>query len=117
MSFKFEQLRVWQNSLEISYEIHQITRNFLKEEMFILTSQIKRATDSICLNIAEGSTGQSNPEQNKFLGYTLRSAIEVICCLHIALKRQLIDKETFQRIYNDIENIIVSIQAFRKTLK
>ena len=46
--------------------------------MYVLTSQIKRAADSIALNIAEGSTGQSNPEFAKFLGYAIRSGIEVV---------------------------------------
>lgn len=85
MSFKFEQLRAWQNTLDISFEIQQITKKILKEEWCILTSQIKRATDSICLNIAEG--------------YTLHSAIEVICCRHIAKKHELLDEDTFQRLY------------------
>jgi len=57
MAFKFEELKVWQRALEFSYQIHQLTQSFPKEELFILTSQIKRAADSIVLNIAEGSTG------------------------------------------------------------
>jgi hypothetical protein len=69
MAFKFEKLQIWQLALEMSYEIHNLTRAFRKEELFILTSQIKRAADSISLNIAEGCTGQSNPEQKKFIGY------------------------------------------------
>ena len=60
MAFKFEKLQIWQLALEMSYEIHNLTRAFPKEELFILTSQIKRAADSISLNIAEGCTGQSN---------------------------------------------------------
>lgn len=75
---KFEDLRVWQKALELTVTVHNLTRTFPKEEMFILTSQIKRATDSIALNIAEGSTGNSNAEFNKFLQMANRSAIEVI---------------------------------------
>jgi len=116
MSFKFEQLRVWQSALDITLRIHNITRDFLKEEMYVLSSQIKRAADSVCLNIAEGSTGQSNAEQNNFLGYALRSAIEVVTCLHIGKKRDLIKEEDFQQTYQEIETLIVSIQAFRKSI-
>lgn len=85
--------------------------------MFVLTSQIKRATDSIALNIAEGSTGQSNAEFNKFLGYALRSGIEVVSCLYIAQKRDLITQQKFNELYNEVEMITVMIQALRKSLK
>ncbi|MBS1935281.1 MAG: four helix bundle protein, partial [Bacteroidetes bacterium] len=60
MSFKFERLIVWQKAVELSDIVNQLTKNFPKDELFVLTSQIKRAADSVSLNIAEGSTGQSN---------------------------------------------------------
>ncbi|MCO5232080.1 MAG: four helix bundle protein [Chitinophagales bacterium] len=117
MAFKFESLRVWQDALAITNEIHLLTKFFPKDEIYILSSQIKRAADSICLNIAEGSTGQSDKEQHKFLGYALRSSIEVITCLYIAEKRELIDKTIFTEHYNKLTNLIISIQAFRKAVK
>lgn len=72
MSFKFEKLIVWQKAVDLSADVHEVTKYCPKDELFILTSQIKRAADSIALNIAEGSTGQSNLEFNKLLGYALR---------------------------------------------
>ena len=72
MPFKFEKLEVWKLSIDLADDIHNLTRSFPKEEIFSLTSQMKRAADSISLNIAEGFTGQSDPEQLKFLGYSLR---------------------------------------------
>ncbi len=72
MPFKFEKLEIWQLAIELANEVHLLTRTFPKEEMFSLTIQMKRAADSISLNIAEGSTGQSNPEQVRFLGYAQR---------------------------------------------
>ncbi|MFH0877317.1 MAG: four helix bundle protein [Candidatus Omnitrophota bacterium] len=92
MAFKFEKLEVWQKSIKLSSDVHDLTKNFPKEELYILTSQIKRAADSVALNIAEGSTGQSNAEFKQFLGYAIRSSIEVVswmkqnvlceCCRH-----------------------------------
>jgi four helix bundle protein len=90
MGFKFEQLQVWKKSIDFSLKIHELTRNFPAEEFYILTSQIKRAADSIALNIAEGSTGQSNAEFRLFLGYAIRSAMEVVSCLYIGKARKLI---------------------------
>lgn len=78
MAFKFEQLVVWQKAIELSGLIHELTLTFPKEELFILTAQVKRAADSVSLTIAEGSTGQSNAEFGGFLGYAIRSGIEVV---------------------------------------
>jgi len=87
MKFKFEKLRVWQQAIDFAHEIHLMTRSFPKEELFILTSQIKRAADSVALNIAEGSTGQTDAQFSKFLGYAIRSGVEVVTCLYLAKKR------------------------------
>lgn len=114
---KFEDLRVWQKALELTVTIHNLTRSFPKEEMFILTSQIKRATDSIALNIAEGSTGNSNAEFKRFLQMANRSAIEVIACLHIGKSRAIITDEDFETIYQELNLLIRSIQALKNTLK
>nr|WP_262909310.1 four helix bundle protein [Mucilaginibacter roseus] len=81
MPFKFESLQVWQRALDLTVEIDKLTKLFSKEELFILTAQIKRAADSVVLNIAEGCTGQTNAVFKNFLSYALRSAIEVVSCL------------------------------------
>ncbi|MFL5728023.1 MAG: four helix bundle protein [Cytophagaceae bacterium] len=116
MAFKFEQLKVWQKALDLTAEVNTLTKTFPEEELYILTSQIKRATDSIALNIAEGSTGQSNPEFRKFIGYSIRSGIEVVGCLHIAKRRNLMSEEDFNNFYNKSEEIIKMLQALRKSL-
>nr|WP_317046817.1 four helix bundle protein [Pedobacter yonginense] len=57
----------WQKALDLADEINRITKTFPKDEVYVfLTSQVKRAADSISMNIAEGSTGQSNPEFKSF---------------------------------------------------
>jgi len=117
MGFKFEKLDVWQKAIDLGLHIHKVTREFPKEELYILTSQIKRAADSIALNIAEGSTGQSNPEFKQFIGYAIRSAVEVVSCLHIGEKRGLINENNFSKLYSQTEDIVKMLQALRKALK
>ena len=117
MPFKFEKLIVWQKALDLSDEVNKLTKTFPKDELFILTSQIKRAADSVALNIAEGSTGQTNPEFSRFLSYSLRSTIEVVGCLFIAKRRGFINDTDFNKIYKMNEEILVMINALRKTLK
>jgi four helix bundle protein len=117
MAFKFEGLKVWQRAVELTGEIDQLTRTFPKEETFVLTSQMKRAADSIALNIAEGSTGQTDKEFNRFLGIALRSGIEVVTCLYIGKRRKLINQTDFDKYYKELEEIIRMIQALRNSLK
>ena len=117
MAFKFEKLIVWQKALDFTKEIHELTRTFPREELYILTSQIKRAADSIVLNIAEGSTGQSNSEFRQFIGYALRSAIEVVACLYIGKNRKIISDKNFVSLYKQLEEIIKMLQGLRNSLK
>ena len=117
MSFKFEKLVVWQKAIDLSDRVHGLTKGFPKDELYVLTSQFKRAADSVALNIAEGSTGQSNLEFRKFLGYALRSDIEVVSCLYIAQRRKYISSEEFKELYNNCEEILVMINALIRSLK
>jgi four helix bundle protein len=117
MAFKFEKLIVWQKALELSDTVHQLTKCFPKDEQYILTSQIKRAADSVSLNIAEGSTGQTNPEFKRFLSYALRSNIEVVGCIYLAQRRNYVQQKEFENIYRMCEEILVMINGLRNTLK
>ena len=92
MSFRFENLKVFTNAAELSNKIDMIVEKFPKKEIYSLSSQVKRASDSVVLNIAEGSTGQSKPEFKRFPGIALRSAIEVVACLYLAFTRKYIDE-------------------------
>ena len=78
MAFRFEELKVWQIALRLSNDIDLLVKTYPKEELYSLCSQMKRAADSVVLNIAEGSTGQSTPEFKRFLGIALRSANKVV---------------------------------------
>ena len=108
---------MWQKALVLTKEVHDLTKDFPKEELYVLSSQMKRAADSIVLNIAEGSTGQSDPEFRKFIGYAIRSGIEVVACLHIEKMRKIITEEDFSRFYNQLEEITKMLQALRKSIK
>ncbi len=117
MAFKFEKLEIWKLALEMADNIHMLTRSFPKEEIFSLTNQIKRAADSISLNIAEGSTSQSDAEQAKFLSYSQRSVMEVVNCLYLAIRRSYMDQSAFDKLYNELDKLAAKIQAFKNALK
>jgi four helix bundle protein len=116
MPFKFEKLEVWRESVQLSGIVYEVSKKFPKEEIYVLTSQIRRAADSVSLNIAEGSTGQSNPEFRKFLAYAIRSGVEVVGCIFLAKNRSIISDEDFKTIYDFADNLIKRIQALRKSI-
>ena len=84
IEFKFERLNIWQKAMDLGENINKIAAEFPNKEIYNLSSQIRRAVDSIALNISEGSIEQSNPEFKKCMGYSIRSLAEVVTCLHKA---------------------------------
>ena len=117
MPFKFEELKIWQISLLLSGEIDTIAKQFPKTELFSLTTQIKKAADSVNLNIAEGCMGQSKEEFSRFLTYAVRSGLEVVSCLFMARNRSYISVEKFSYFYNEYEQLCKMINALKNSLK
>lgn len=117
MNFKFEKLVIWQKAMTLGEDINSMSNKFPKKELYNLSSQIRRAVDSIALNIAEGSIGQSNLEFRKFLGYSIRSLAEVVTCLHKSHRRNYIAKEEFDTFYNDSYQLMNMMVAFKKKIQ
>ncbi len=116
MAFRFEDLQVWQKALDLDDQVNQLTKSFPKDEIYVLTSQIKRAADSVVLNIAEGSTSQTKTTFRLFLSYSLRSAIEVVSCLFIAKRRNYVSESQFQQLYVEYETLVKMITALRNAI-
>ncbi len=114
--FKFENLIIWQKAMNFGEDIHQLSNNFPKKEMYNLSSQILRAVDSIALNISEGSIGQSNPEFKKFMGYSIRSLAEVVTCLHKAKRRSYLTEQEFNKYYDESYHLMNMMIAFKKKI-
>ncbi len=90
--FDFEDLKVYQKSLDYVDIVYEITKKFPKEEMFSLTNQFKRASASICLNIAEGSGG-SKAEFKHFLKIARRSVRECVAVIEISYRQEFVSSE------------------------
>jgi four helix bundle protein len=117
MEFKFEKLIVWQKAMELGETINKVAHQFPKDEIYNLSSQIRRAADSIALNISEGSIGQSNHEYKKFIWYAIRSLAEVVTCLHKAKRREYISEKEFIQQYTYSFNLINMLVAFKDKIK
>lgn len=117
MSFKFEKLIIWQKAMDFAEDISKLSLQFPKREVYNLSSQILRASDSVALNISEGSIEQSNAEFNRFLGYAVRSLAETVTCLYKAKRREYITQELFQKHYQEAYDLMNMIIAFKNRLK
>lgn len=117
MGFKFEKLVIWQKSMEMGESINKLSQNFPKSEMYNLSSQIRRAVDSIALNISEGAIGQSEAEFKRFMGYSIRSLAEVVTCLYKAKSRNYITEEEFIFSYDYAYNLMNMMVAFKNKIK
>ncbi len=103
--------------MNLGDDVDSLNDKFPKKEMYNLSSQIRRAADSIALNISEGSIGQSNPEFRKFLGYAIRSLVEVVTCLHKARSRQYITEVEFNRYYDESFNLMNMMTSFKSKIQ
>lgn len=117
MTFKFEQLDVWKLSLDYIDAMYELANKLPASENFNLKSQLTRAATSIALNIAEGSTGQSNAEQSRFLGMAIRSLLETVACQRIIKRRNyLTDKLILNELDGQAQSLAKRLHAFRKAL-
>ena len=117
MSFRFEKLQIWQDARKFTGEIYKITKSFPVSEKYGLIDQLRRASVSICLNIAEGSDKKSDIEFRRYLRMAIGSCEEVVTALYIALDQKYINKKNFDIIYEDANRLVARINALIKSLK
>jgi four helix bundle protein len=117
--FKFEKLEVWQLSLDYVDLCYAIVHGFPRAEERNLKSQLIRAATSVSLNIAEGSTSQSDAEQARFLGLALRSLVETVACRRLAQRRGYLDTvedEVVTQGEQLAQKLFAKLQAMRHSL-
>lgn len=112
----FRKLKVYVKALEFTKTVRSATKRFPKDELFSLTSQFRRASDSIVLNIAEGAGNRSDKEFAKFLDYAIRSGHECVGCMDVALVNEYISQATHSEMFKEVDEIIAMLIGFQKTL-
>lgn len=108
----FKDLKVWGKAHDVTLAIYQSTRNFPREEIYGLTSQMRRAAASIAANIAEGCGRRSDPELHRFLQIARGSASELEYHLLLARDLHFMNDADFKRI----ELGIVEVQRMLTSL-
>lgn len=117
MPYKFEQLDVWRLSLDYLDRIYELAEYLPRSEEYNLKAQITRAATSIALNIAEGTQGQSDAEQARFPGMSIRSLIETVACQHIIRRRKYLqDESLLDKAYENSQTLARKLQSFRNSM-
>lgn len=102
----FKDLRVWVKAYELTLSVYSKTHGFPREEMYGLTSQLRRAASSVGANIAEGCGRRSDGEMRRFLQIARGSANEVEHHLLLARDLQFLSADDFK----DLEAMVLEIQ-------
>jgi len=110
-------LIVWQKGIELVKYVYQQTQSFPKEELYGLTSQMRRCAVSIPSNIAEGSGRRSDKELMQFLYIALSSASELETQLIISKELLFMNNEAFEKLSSLNNEVIRLLSALLNTLK
>ena len=113
----FKTLVVWQKAHQVALRIYKATADFPKEEIYGLTSQIRRAASSVPANIAEGCGRNGDVELGRFCHIAMGSASEVEYFLILATDLELIDRSVYDSLNNDLVEMKRMLNAFIQKLK
>jgi four helix bundle protein len=114
---KFEDIESWKKARILTGQIYDLTSNGRFSKDFALRDQIRRASISIMLNIAEGFGRRTDKEFSQFLFIALGSIAEVQSALYIALDQHYIAEPKFQELYNRSSEVARLISGFIKYLR
>ncbi len=113
----FRKLKIWERAHRLVIEICKITKNFPKDEIYGMTSQIRRSSSSIPTNIAEGCGRDSDSELKRFLVVAMGSASEFEYQLILARDLQYLSDSRYQSLQSELVEIRKMLNSFIQKLK
>ena len=114
-TFSFEKLIAWQKARELASEIYKITKLFPKDEVFGLTSQMRRCAVSIASNLAEGSGRNSMKNKARFTEIAFGSALELLNQLILSFDFKFFEEQKYIEIREKITEVTVLINGLYKS--
>lgn len=118
LNLSHKKLDVYQIALKLLKEVYDLTKKFPKDEQFVLASQVRRASISVCSNIAEGAARKSKAEKKRFYEVARSSAVEVDTQFEIALilehipKDQILELEQYlMSVFRILSKMITNLET------
>ena len=115
--FRFEKLEVWHEARRLNQKLYQLSRLFPRDEIYGMTSQLRRASVSISANIAEGSGRNSDKDFAHFLELSYGSLMETASLVFLAFDERHISEDDLNLILPEIERSAGRIAALNRSLK
>ena len=113
--FSFEKLEVWKEATKLSKDVYKVTSSFPSDEKFGLVSQIRRATNSIGANLAEGTSRITNKDEAHFTTIAFSTTMEVLNHLILSKELDFISDEQYLKLRERIYKISNMLNALRKS--
>jgi four helix bundle protein len=113
----FRDLKVWEKAHNLALSIYRVTRAFPKDELYGLTSQIRRASVSIPANIAEGCCRSGDPELARFLQIAMGSASELEYHLFLSYDLKFLSGSVYEQLRMEVTEVKRMLMALIKKLR
>jgi four helix bundle protein len=102
--------------MDFAVNVYELTRNFPQEEMYGLTSQMRRASVSAPSNIAEGAAGRTRQQFSNYLSNSIGSLNEIDTQLELALRLGYVTRTDYDRLYQALDECLALNYGLRKSL-
>lgn len=112
----YRDLDVWKKSVELSVAVYELTRQFPREEIYGLTSQMRRSSVSIASNIAEGRYRSSRKDYARFIYIAFGSGAELETQIHIAKQLSETESLDYSKVDTLLDDIMRMLNALTRSL-
>jgi four helix bundle protein len=106
----------WQKAMDFAVNVYELTRNFPQEELYALTSQLRRAAVSAPSNIAEGAAGRTRQQFSNYLSNAIGSLNEIDTQLELALRLGYLTETNYDRLYQALDECLALTFGLRKAV-
>ena|ERR1700756_501943 len=113
----YRDLQTWDKAHKLTLDLYKISQRFPKEEVYGLTSQLRRAASSIGANLAEGCGRQTNSEFARFIKISMGSASELDYHLLLAHDLGFLDKATYQYVSKSVVEVRKMLASLLTTVE
>jgi four helix bundle protein len=112
----FKELKIWQKARLLNKDIYVLTKTFPSEELYVLTSQMRRASISISSNIAEGSGRATDKDFSRFVDVAIGSSFELESQLYLGFDLEYYNESVLNTYLDKIQEIQKMVIQFKKKL-